>query len=64
MQKQLDTLCMKTGNRTDASDFVSDELERELHTLKVDGKVTEAVKMLRKNTTMDLVEAKKFVDSL
>ncbi len=64
MQKQIDELCNKTGNESEASDYVSDTLKKKLQGLKDEGKIIEAVKELRENTGISLVEAKEYVDLL
>ena len=61
-QKQLNECCRLTGNK--CSYFVSDEIKEKVLHLKNIGKLTEAVKEIRLETSMDLLEAKEYVDKL
>lgn len=63
-QIQLDTLCKETGNQQLATYFISDEEKEYIVHLKNSGKEVEAVKKLREVTSMDLVQAKQYIDTL
>nr|WP_207731878.1 50S ribosomal protein L7/L12 [Clostridium sp. NSJ-49] len=63
-QIQIDNLCKETGNQKLATYFISDEEKEYIVHLKNSGKEVEAVKKLREVTSMDLVEAKKYIDTL
>lgn len=63
-QKQLNECCRLTGNKELCSYFVSEEIKEKALHLKNIGKVTEAVKEIRLETDMDLLEAKEYVDKL
>ncbi|WP_040192106.1 50S ribosomal protein L7/L12 [Clostridium culturomicium] len=63
-QIQIDTLCKETGNQQLATYFISDEEKEYIVHLKNSGKEVEAVKKLREVTSMDLVQAKQYIDTL
>lgn len=63
-QIQIDKLCKETGNQQLATYFISDEEKEYIAHLKNSGKEVEAVKKLREVTSMDLVQAKKYIDEL
>lgn len=63
-EKQLNECCRGTGNQELCSYFVSDEIKEKVLHLKNIGKLTEAVKEIRLETSMDLLEAKEYVDKL
>lgn len=63
-EKQLNECCKRTGNQELCSYFVSDEIKEKVLHLKNIGKLTEAVKEIRLETSMDLLEAKEYVDKL
>ena len=63
-QKQLNECCRLTGNKELCSYFVSDEIKEKVQHLKDSGKLIEAVKEIRLETSMDLLEAKEYVDKL
>lgn len=63
-QVQLDKLCKETGNQQLATYFISDEEKEYIAHLKNSGKEVEAVKKVREITSMDLVQAKQYVDTL
>lgn len=64
LEKQLNEICKRTGNKDLCSYFISDEIREKVLHLKNIGKVTEAIKEIRLTTSMDLVEAKEYVDKL
>ena len=63
-QMQIDNLCKITGNLKLASDFISDEEKKHIIQLKNTGREVEAIKKVREATSMDLVQAKQYVDKL
>ena len=63
-QKQIDTLCKQTGNEQLATYYISEEDKEYILHLKNSGKEVEAVKKVREVTSMDLVQAKQYVDTL
>lgn len=63
-QKQLDALTKLSGHDELASDFLCEEAIENLRKLKQEGKIVEAVKVVRVNTKMSLLEAKNYVDDL
>ena len=63
-QKQIDALCKQTGNKRLATYYILDEDKEYILHLKNSGKEVEAVKRVREITTMELVEAKQYVDLL
>lgn len=63
-QIQIDKLCEETGNQQLATYFISDEEKYYIVHLKNSGKETEAIKKVREITSMDLVQAKQYVDAL
>ena len=63
-QIQIDNLCKETGNQQLATYFISDEEKEYIVHLKNSGKEVEAVKKLREVTSMDLVQAKQYIDTL
>lgn len=63
-QMQIDKLCKETGNHQLATCFISDEEKSYITRLKNSGKEVEAVKKVRELTSMDLVQAKQYVDTL
>ncbi|MFQ8922894.1 MAG: hypothetical protein ACLR60_13445 [Clostridium paraputrificum] len=63
-QIQIDNLCKETGNMQLATYFISDEEKEYIVHLKNSGKEVEAVKKLREITSMDLLQAKQYIDKL
>ena len=63
-QKQIDTLCKQTGNEQLATYYISEEDKEYILHLKNSGKEVEAVEKVRDVTSMDLVQAKQYVDTL
>ena len=61
---ELDKLCKETGNQQLATYFISDEEKEYIAHLKNSGKEVDAVKKVREITSMDLVQAKQYVDTL
>lgn len=63
-QIQIDQLCKETDHQQLAASFISDEEKEYIIHLKNSGKEVEAVKKVREVTSMDLVQAKQYVDTL
>lgn len=63
-QKQLDELCELTKHETASSCYLSEEVKSEIIRLKTEGRETEAVKKIREHTSMSLLEAKQYMDTL
>lgn len=63
-QIQIDKLCKETGNQQLATYFISDEEKEYITHLKKSVKEVETVKKVREVTSMDLVQAKQYVDTL
>lgn len=63
-QRQLNRLCEQTGNPALSSTYLSEETRAEAARLKAAGDIAAAVKAVREHTTLDLLEAKQYVDKL
>lgn len=63
-QKQIDALCKQTGNIQLAAYYISEEEKELILHLKNSGQEGNAVKKIREITSMELAEAKQYVDSL
>lgn len=64
LQVQLNALAQATGYEDLSAWYVTVEVKAQVRALKEDGKVVEAVKMVREATGMSLEDAKHFVDEL
>lgn len=60
----LNKLCKLTGHENLSSYWISNELRELAMHLKQSGKEVEAVKKIRDQTQMSLVEAKQYIDKL
>lgn len=60
----LNQLCKLTGHDNLSSYWVSDELKELAIHLKRTGKEVEAIKKIREQTQMSLIEAKQYVEKL
>lgn len=63
-EKRLNQLAKLTGHEDLSSYLVSDQLKEQVIRLKQEGKTIQAIKKIREQTQMDLVEAKQYVDKL
>lgn len=63
-QIQIDNLCKVTENQQLAKYFISEEEKEYITHLKNSGKEVKAIKKVREVTSMDLVQAKQYVDKL
>ena len=65
LKKQVRALqAQATGHEDLSAWYVTDEVKAQVRALKEDGKVVEAVKMVREATGLSLEDAKHFVDEL
>lgn len=64
LQVQLNALAQAMGHEDLSAWYVTVEVKAQVCALKEDGKVVEAVKMVREATGMSLEDAKHFVDEL
>lgn len=64
LQVQMNAPAQATGHEDLSTWYVMDEVKAQVRALKEDGKVVEAVKMVREATGMSLEDAKHFVDEL
>ena len=64
LKKQVRALQQATGHEDLSAWYVTDEVKAQVRALKEDGKVVEAVKMVREATGLSLEDAKHFVDEL
>ncbi|WP_338598204.1 hypothetical protein [Clostridium baratii] len=63
-EDRLNELCKITGHDNLSSYWVSDELKEIAIHLKRTGKEVEAIKKIREQTQMSLIEAKQYVEKL
>ncbi|MGG7160218.1 hypothetical protein [Clostridium baratii] len=63
-EDRLNELCKITGHDNLSSYWVSDELKELAIHLKRTGKEVEAIKKIREQTQMSLIEAKQYVEKL
>lgn len=63
-EDRLNELCKLTGHDNLSSYWVSDELKELVIHLKRTGKEVEAIKRIREQTQMSLIEAKQYVENL
>lgn len=63
-EKRLNQLAKRTGHEDLSSYSVSDQLKEQVIQLKREDKTIQAIKKIREQTQMDLVEAKQYVDEL
>lgn len=64
LKNRLDRLADVTGHKELSSSFVNESLKYELLILKNKGEDIRAIKLLRSNTGMDLLNAKQYIDAL
>lgn len=63
-EEQINQLCNCTGNESLSSRYISEQLKRSIYDLKKQGKEVEAVKKIRQETELSLLEAKQYVDQI
>ncbi|MBM7833184.1 50S ribosomal protein L7/L12 [Clostridium sardiniense] len=63
-EDRINQLCKLTGHNNLSSYWVSDELKELVIHLKRTGKEVEAIKKIREQTQMSLIEAKQYVEKL
>ena len=64
LQERLDSLADVTGHVEYRSDYIGEKLQNELKQMKQEGQIVQAVKHLREQTGLDLVQARQLVDRL
>lgn len=64
LEERLDALAGSTGHEEYKTYYIDDKLRNELVQLKQGGQAVQAVKHLREQTGLDMVQAKRFVDQL
>ncbi|WP_312942979.1 hypothetical protein [Oscillibacter sp.] len=63
-EKRLNQLAILAGCDFLSSCYVTDEVKKQIIQLKRDGKSVEAVKKIREQTQMNLLEAKQYLNQL
>ena len=63
-EERLNQLAKLTGHDDLSSYWVSDEVKEQVIQLKRTGKKVEAIKKIREETQMNLIEAKQYMDKL
>lgn len=64
LEERLDNLADSTAHKEYKTDYISEKLQNEIGQLKRDGQTVQAVKRLREQTGLDLMQAKRIVDRL
>lgn len=64
LEERMNQFAKLTGYDDSSSFLVSDELKDEVTQLKKNGNMVKAVKVVRESTKMDLIQAKRYVDTL
>lgn len=64
LEIRVNLLLKDTGKEEFSTLYVSNDLKEKLLELKNNGEFVEAVKLLRKSTTYDLLGAKEYIDNL
>lgn len=64
LEEKLDGLAGSTGQEKYKMYYIDEELQNELKQMKQEGQIVQAVKHLREQTGLDLVQAKQLVDRL
>lgn len=64
LEEKLDGLAGSTGQERYKMYYIDEELQNELKQMKQEGQIVQAVKHLREQTGLDLVQAKQLVDRL
>lgn len=63
-EEKLDGLAGSTGQEKYKMYYIDEELQNELKQMKQEGQIVQAVKHLREQTGLDLVQARQLVDRL
>ena len=64
LEEKLDGLAGSTGQERYKMYHLDEKLQNELKQMKQEGQIVQAVKRLREQTGLDLVQARQFVDRL
>ena len=64
LEEKLDGLAGSTGQEKYKMYYLDEKLQNELKQLKQEGQIVQAVKHLREQTGLDLVQARQLVDRL
>ena len=64
LEEKLDGLAGSTGQEKYKIYYIDEKLQNELKQMKQEGQIVQAVKHLREQTGLDLVQAKQLVDRL
>ena len=64
LEEKLDGLAGSTGQEKYKMYYIDEELQNELKQMKQEGQIVQAVKHLREQTGLDLVQARQLVDRL
>ena len=64
LEEKLDGLAGSTGQEKYKIYYIDEELQNELKQMKQEGQIVQAVKHLREQTGLDLVQARQLVDRL
>ena len=64
LEEKLDGLAGSTGQEKYKMYYIDEELQNELKQMKQEGQIVQAVKHLREQTGLDLVQARQLVERL
>lgn len=64
LEEKLDGLAGSTGQEKYKMYYIDEELQNELKQMKQEGQIVQAVKHLREQTGLDLVQTRQLVDRL
>ena len=64
LEEKLDGLAGSTGQEKYKMHYLDEKLQKELKQMKQEGQIVQAVKHLREQTGLDLVQARQLVDRL
>ena len=64
LEEKLDGLAGSTGQEKYKMYYIDEKLQKELKQMKQEGQIVQAVKHLREQTGLDLVQARQLVDRL
>lgn len=64
LEEKLDGLAGSTGQEKYKMYYIDEKLQNELKQMKQEGQIVRAVKHLREQTALDLVQARQLVDRL
>lgn len=61
---RFDKLAKETGHEMLCSSYISENLRLAAYQLKSEGQAVKAVRLIRENTSLSLIEVKEYVDQL